>query len=253
MPSKKYNHNLNAAQTEAAENVVATQHPGGKLTLFCVFGLLGSASLMSVAFAHQVSLDGPIEAGAGYVVTGDGLAVKSGDGDCVLGSDYSDDVAIDACLGIEATPEKVEAPKPAPTPAKSKVVSTRDISGAALFALNSSELSETGLAAIQDVIREVAQFQGVTEIEIIGHTDSTGAEDYNQALSERRAETVKEAIGKGYPEVNIVELASTSPDIKLVSRGLGESSPIADNSTREGRAENRRVEILIKAREVKFE
>jgi len=64
---------------------------------------------------------------------------------------------------------------------------------------------------------------------------------------------VKEAIGKGYPEVNIVELASTSPDIKLVSRGLGESSPIADNSTREGRAENRRVEILIKAREVKFE
>lgn len=222
--------------------------PGIALAVATSLFLAGAVS------AHQVSLDGEIEAGEGYIVNGDGLAVKTGDGDCLLGAGYSDENAVDACLGKVAEPEKVaEEPKPAPTPAKSKVVSSHDISGAALFALNSSELSEEGLAAVQEVIKEVAQYQGVTEIEIIGHTDSSGAEDYNQSLSEKRAEVVKDALGAAYPEVNIVELASTSPDIKLVSRGMGESSPIADNSTREGRAKNRRVEILIKAREVKFE
>ena len=212
----------------------------------------GVVCAAGVASAHQVALDGPIEGGEGYIVNGDGIVIRTGVGDCLLGSSYGEDSAVDACLGKSPEPEKVVEPEP-PKPTKSRVVSSRDISGSALFALNSSELSEEGLAAIQDVIREVAQYQGVTEIEIIGHTDSTGAEDYNQTLSERRAESVKDAIGKGYPEVNIVELAETAPDINLVSRGMGESSPIADNGTKEGRSQNRRVEILIKAKEVSFE
>lgn len=224
----------------------------GKVLLLSAAGIVGAAGLISGVHAHQVSLDGPIEVGAGYVQTGDGLAVKSGEGDCLLGSDFSEESAVDACLGKTAEPEKVVEPEP-PKPTKSRVVSSKDISGSALFATNSSELSDEGLAAIQDVIREVAQYQGVTEIEIIGHTDSRGAEEYNQALSERRAESVKEAIGRGYPEVNIVELATTSPDIQLVSRGMGESSPVASNDTSEGRAQNRRVEILIKAKAVSFE
>lgn len=222
-----------------------------KTTLLFATSLIASVGLISGAYAHQVSLDGPIEVGDGYVKNGDGLAIKTGDGDCLIGFGNSEENAVDACLGIEAEVEKVVEPEPEPT--KSKVISSKDISGSALFATNSSDLSAEGLAAIQDVIREVAEYQGVTEIEIIGHTDSRGSEDYNQTLSERRAESVKEALGRGYPDVNIVELATTSPAINLVSRGMGESSPIADNGSSEGRAQNRRVEILIKAKEVTFE
>lgn len=214
----------------------------------------GAVVVSNTVLAHQVSLDGDIKVGAGYITTGDGMAVKTGHNDCLLSGDFNqDENGVDACLGIE---EKVAEPEPAPipkAPAKSRVVSEIPISGSALFALNSDQLSEEGIAAIQDVIRKVATFQGVTEIEIIGHTDSTGAADYNQALSERRAATVKDALGKGYPDVNIVELAESAPDIKLVSRGVGENEPVADNSTREGRVQNRRVQILIKARQVTFE
>jgi len=210
---------------------------------------LGSVFVMALtlgsAQAHQTALEGDIEVGDGYVVNGDGLAIKTGDGECLLGSD--------ACLGIEkkaALPEP--EPEPIPEPTKSKVVSSVDISGAALFAHDSDTLSDEGLAAIQDVIRQATSYQGVTEIEIIGHTDSTGPAEYNQALSERRAEAVKSAFGKAYPDVNIIELAESAPDIKLVATGMGESQPIADNETRDGRAKNRRVEILIKAKDVKF-
>lgn len=70
----------------------------------------------------------------------------------------------------------------------------------------------------------------VKSVSVSGHTDSTGPEAYNQALSERRANAVKSYLeGKGVTDVS--------------AKGMGESSPVADNATREGRAKNRRVEI----------
>lgn len=225
---------------------VLTVQPLAKAVGIAIIGFAG------VAAAHQVSLDGDIEVGAGYVSTGDGIAVKTGDGDCLLSGNYSEDNAVDACLGIEPTVEAEPEPEPEPEPTKTRTVASKTIDGSALFGFDSDELSDEGIAAIQDIIREVTQYQGVTEIEIIGHTDSTGSAEYNQALSERRAETVKNALGQAYPDVNIVELAETAPDIELVSKGMGESSPVADNATAEGRASNRRVEIMIKAKEVTF-
>ena len=75
-----------------------------------------------------------------------------------------------------------------------------------------------------------------TRLSITGHTDSVGSDAYNQKLSERRANAVANyLIDAGVPSSIIVGV-----------QGLGESQPVADNKTREGRAENRRVEILIK-------
>ena len=72
-------------------------------------------------------------------------------------------------------------------------------------------------------------------LEIIGHTDSTGPEDYNQGLSERRAQAAADYLaGKG--------VAAS----KMTVKGMGESAPAHDNSTREGRAMNRRVELRTK-------
>ncbi|MGG7567625.1 OmpA family protein [Rhodovulum sp. DZ06] len=73
-----------------------------------------------------------------------------------------------------------------------------------------------------------------TYIDVIGHTDSRGAEEFNQQLSEARASAVRRALVQRSVAVE-----------RIVAYGRGESQPIASNATREGQAANRRVEILI--------
>ncbi|PLX87486.1 MAG: hypothetical protein C0618_06605 [Desulfuromonas sp.] len=89
-------------------------------------------------------------------------------------------------------------------------------------------------AAQQDVARlgQVLVEYDETVILIAGHTDSTGSEDVNQTLSERRATAVK----------NILLAQGVAAD-RLTTIGFGESTPIADNGTSYGRQQNRRVEI----------
>ena len=72
---------------------------------------------------------------------------------------------------------------------------------------------------------------------IEGHTDHTGEADYNQNLSIARSQTIKDAL-----------IAQGISENRLVTKGLGESSPIADNSTLEGRRANRRSEIIFVAK-----
>lgn len=86
------------------------------------------------------------------------------------------------------------------------------------------------LTEVASVLGTKPQAQAV----IVGHTDSTGSEAYNQTLSERRAQAV----------VDLLIDLGVNPE-RLESWGEGESNPIADNTTAEGRAKNRRVEITI--------
>jgi outer membrane protein OmpA-like peptidoglycan-associated protein len=86
------------------------------------------------------------------------------------------------------------------------------------------------LNAVAIVLRKYNQ----TLIDVYGHTDSTGSDSYNQALSQRRANAVS----------NYLTTQGVSPQ-RLVATGFGESRPIADNGTEAGRAQNRRVEIQI--------
>jgi outer membrane protein OmpA-like peptidoglycan-associated protein len=107
-------------------------------------------------------------------------------------------------------------------------------------ALSSDILFDTGKATLQpgaqDKLNEVA---GVlnryprTSIEIVGHTDSRGSDAANQTLSERRAGAVRDVLVRD----------GVSAD-RVTTRGAGESRPVATNDTPEGRALNRRVEIV---------
>jgi outer membrane protein OmpA-like peptidoglycan-associated protein len=90
----------------------------------------------------------------------------------------------------------------------------------------------TYLSRLATYLMKEPQFEKLT---ILGHTDSQGSAEYNLNLSQRRAETVKLILVRAF---NI-------PEDKIFTQGLGESMPIADNSTARGRAQNRRVEFEI--------
>jgi len=106
--------------------------------------------------------------------------------------------------------------------------------GEILFRFDSDELgSDTGpeLDNIVDVLKDFSE----RRIRVIGHTDSRGPEDYNLTLSIRRARRIVE---------ELTARMHSSRD-RITYMGMGESSPIADNDTEEGRRRNRRVEIII--------
>lgn len=103
------------------------------------------------------------------------------------------------------------------------------------FAFDSSELTATAKTNL-DKLAEVLTNNPDTNINIYGHTDSKGSDVYNQSLSERRANSVKNyLISKG--------VASS----RLFAMGVGEKEPVATNDTDAGRAQNRRVEFAITA------
>lgn len=90
---------------------------------------------------------------------------------------------------------------------------------------------------IQNLANSLKNFPE-TNVLIIGHTDDTGSDAYNSRLSERRAESVK----------NFATMQGI-PSQRLNTQGKGEGEPIAENTTEDGRAKNRRVEIVIVANE----
>ncbi|MEN8129812.1 MAG: OmpA family protein [Pseudomonadota bacterium] len=109
----------------------------------------------------------------------------------------------------------------------------------ALFPRRSGELTEQGKQVIEkqrNTARE--QLKRASYIEIIGHTDDVGDDDYNQELSEQRAQSVFDYLVKTGMDVS-----------NVLVKGMGEKMPIASNKTEEGRAENRRVEILLLGRD----
>jgi outer membrane protein OmpA-like peptidoglycan-associated protein len=102
-----------------------------------------------------------------------------------------------------------------------------------LFATNSSSLSSDSETNITNLAETLKKYDD-TEILIEGHTDNMGTDEYNQELSEKRAQSVAD-------ELSSLDVSTTR--IKQV--GHGEVMPVADNATAEGRRENRRVEVAI--------
>jgi len=106
-----------------------------------------------------------------------------------------------------------------------------------LFETNSSVLKSEAQALLDDVAA-VLQKYPETDVLVKGHTDNTGSEGHNQQLSERRSQAVK-----NYLVTRGVTVA------RLQALGFGESMPVTSNTSADGRAQNRRVEMQIVANE----
>lgn len=108
---------------------------------------------------------------------------------------------------------------------------TLNMPGNVTFATDSSDLSPAFFDVLSSVGKVLEEYEQ-TVVEVAGHTDSTGTEAYNQSLSERRAGSV----------AAYLQAQGVIPQ-RLITLGMGELRPVADNGTPQGRQANRRVEI----------
>lgn len=190
----------------------------------------------------------------GYVVDSSGDVAYDGFGDCLHTRDWRPELAIPECGG-----KKVAKAEPKPgqkdsdgdgvldnsdrcpnTPRGTRV----DVRGCALkgkielrgvnFQTGSARLTPSSHAVLDETAATLKKNADV-KAEVAGHTDSQGSRAYNISLSQRRAAAVRKyLIDQGVNATN------------LTARGYGPDRPVASNSTRAGRAQNRRVELVIK-------
>ncbi|MGA1252782.1 MAG: OmpA family protein, partial [Burkholderiaceae bacterium] len=189
--------------------------------------------------------------GSGYVRDASGSAVRSGFGFCVTTGYFTQSLATEECdpslakppapAAAPAQPPAAPAPAtaapttPSPAPASIPMVvpAPQNVTYKAdsFFDFDQSAVKPEGQAALRSLLSQ-AKGATIEQIRIEGHTCSTGPENYNMALSLRRAEAVKAFLVK-----------EGVPADKIVTEGFGESQPAASNATSEGRSRNRRVEV----------
>ncbi len=177
-----------------------------------------------------------------YVTNSSGQVWKNSFGECWRDRFAATDIKLEECgyekeMGVAeiiVTDNVKEVVMTEDPPACPEIIVLKNLH----FDFDSTKIhadDEQKLSDARDFIRtEVPEGCNKTEtVFITGHTDSTGPEAYNDGLSLRRAESV------------ISYLESIGVQANLVAEGKGENDPVADNSTKEGRAENRRVVIDI--------
>jgi outer membrane protein OmpA-like peptidoglycan-associated protein len=116
-------------------------------------------------------------------------------------------------------------------PARGMIIT---LSGGVLFASNKAELLPTAQLKLNEVADALTKNDSESKIVVEGHTDSQGGAPYNQELSQRRAQSVRDYLVSRH----------IAPD-RVTAVGYGLTRPIADNGSAEGRANNRRVEIVV--------
>ena len=164
-----------------------------------------------------------------------GLTFTLGGGRGMISSGVgSPDLRVFAGVGFRK-PKIVELPPP-PPPAEveAKVTEKIIITQKIHFEFNKANIRQISNQILDDVVELLNKNPSIAKVEIGGHCDWIGGDVYNMRLSEKRAQSVVNYLtGKG------VEAS------RLVAKGYGESVPIADNNTTEGRAKNRRVEFTV--------
>ena len=219
-------------------------------------------SKTNIALAMSLMMSLPVHAVDdltvdGYVRSSSGEAVQSGSGDCLRTTYLDSQELLEDCgykrivkEGVEVENQPVGAAvavlqettivkDDVVLAAKQEVVAEQFIQNLQ-FEFNSADLTAADKGELDAVNTQIEAFrpllrQNVAHMNVIGHTDSTGPEAYNQKLSERRAQAVAEYFASE---------AQVPRETMRVS-GKGEIEPIADNSTEAGRDQNRRVVIEI--------
>ncbi len=103
------------------------------------------------------------------------------------------------------------------------------------FSFNHADLSDAAQGMLDDLCQKVKSYGKAVYVEIEGHTDNTGTDEYNYTLGLRRASAVRDYMHQG----------GGIPLHAINTISLGETSPVADNSTSEGRSQNRRVVVQV--------
>jgi OOP family OmpA-OmpF porin len=165
-------------------------------------------------------------------VNADGCPLDS-DGDGI--PDYKDKCPTVPAPGTAdgCPPPVVEKPaEPAPQPVDT--TPRKLVLEGVNFSTDSAKLMPESQVILNNAVDTLKAWDDVkVMIEVAGHTDSMGSEAYNLRLSQRRAETVR---------AYLIEKGIAAD--RLIAKGYGESSPVADNRTKEGRYKNRRVELI---------
>jgi OmpA-OmpF porin, OOP family len=152
------------------------------------------------------------------VIDGNGEPVIDISGDRVL------TVASQPC----PQPVVAAAPPPPPAPAAGPIFT---IEGDVAFDFDSARIKPEFYPEL-DQIAAALRENPAEQLSLVGHTDAIGTEQYNEGLSQRRAQSVAEYLQQ-----------AGVPGSRLITSGAGENQPVATNETPEGRAQNRRVEI----------
>jgi OOP family OmpA-OmpF porin len=145
-------------------------------------------------------------------------------------------------IAINGTPPPpVEEPPPPPQ----KRVEVRDnqivINEKVQFEYNSSKIMEVSFSLLDEVAKVIKEHPQIQLIEVQGHASAEGSDDYNLKLSDKRARAV---------HMYLIKKAGIDKGM-LQSKGYGETVPVADNETEEGKEKNRRVEFHILKQDVK--
>ena len=206
--------------------------------LLLTFTLTGCASMQK-----QWGTGALLGAVAGAFAGGTAGGVAANDG----AFNDNDDQTVGAAIGIGIVSGGVlgalvghilwdrEAPPPVtvaqPAPAPKRPAPPMIVLKGTNFAFDSAKLTAEGKAKLAETVSSLKANPNL-RVAVQGHTDSIGSEAYNLLLSKRRAESVKsELVTQGI-----------APD-RIETSGFGKASPVADNATEAGRAENRRVEV----------
>lgn len=201
-----------------------------------VVGLAGCATPNTTPSSDRPWYQQPVTCGiAGSLIGGSLGYATSGSSDEEEGAATGAvaGAAIGALLCADRSPEPVAEPEPMPEPEPEPVPEFEPVtlSSEVNFAFDSDELRPQAEMTLDEVARRLREHTDV-RIRIEGHTDSVGSAQYNQGLSERRANSVR----------TYLESQGVAGE-RMVAVGYGEERPVASNETDEGRALNRRVEI----------
>jgi len=236
-----------------------------KTTLSTIFAAI------SIAFSVPALAEDQLPTEAFLGSPSNGRVVMDTYGNCVRTTAWSAEKAIEGCGKMKPAPVAAVTPKqaqPAPAPvaaasaaapapesssassaaavipaaalaaaapSQNKPMRTVTVSGDAFFDTNKATFRKEAQPELEKISQRVRSVSSVEAVQVTGFTDNTGSADYNQKLSEARAATVKDFLVKN----------GIDPS-KITILGKGASDPVADNSTKEGRAKNRRVEVMVK-------